>query len=108
MPSSKPSTPSTPPSKNSKAASTPPKLPFQLVLVEWADAHAGEGGWLDMGDYQDNGEYIITSAGFVVPEGRRGAKKGHLTLWQTVCDGDGIHPFHIPTGMVRKIHPLNP
>lgn len=108
MTSSKQSKPSTVPSKSSKENPAPPKTQFPVVVVEWADAHAGEGGWLDMGDYQDTGEYVITSVGFEVPEGRRGAKKGHLTLWQTISDGDGIHPFHIPSGMVRKIYYLNP
>lgn len=108
MPSSKPSKSSTEPSQVSKSSPKPPKGPAPVVMVRWADAHAGEGGWLDLDTYADTGEYIITSVGFLVEENKKGGRKGHVTLWQTVCDGDGIHPFHIPSGMVREIFPLNP
>lgn len=108
MPSSKQSKPSTDSSKPTKPNPAPPKTTYPLALVRWADAHAGVGGWLDMDDYSDGGEYVITSVGFLVPEDKKGGKKGHVTLWQTVCDGDGIHPFHIPAGMVRETFFLNP
>jgi hypothetical protein len=32
-----------------------------------------------------------------------GGKKDHLTVWQTITEGEGIHPFHIPAGMVREV-----
>jgi len=75
-------------------------------MVKWADAHCGAGGWIDLAEYEDDGELIVTTVGVVTPEGTPGFIAGHLTLWQTLCDGEGIHPFHIPIGMVRSIKVL--
>lgn len=80
---------------------------YPIVVVEWADAHCGDGGWQTIEDYEDDGEYIITTVGLLVPADAPGGKKDHLTLWQTITDGEGIHPFHIPVGMVREIKLLN-
>lgn len=74
-----------------------------IVIVYWADAHAGNGGWLPMEDYEDDGECIITTVGFLVPHDEPGGKKDHITVWQTITDGEGIHPFHIPAAMVREV-----
>ncbi len=74
---------------------------YPLVLISWADAHAGHGGWLSLSDYEDDGECLVNSVGFLVPPGE-GGKKDHVTLWQTISDGEGIHPFHIPVSMVRN------
>lgn len=80
---------------------------YPIVLIQWADAHAGDGGWIEMDDYEDDGECVVSTVGFMVPEGDPGSKKGHITLWQTYKDGEGIHPFHIPVEMVRKTVLLN-
>ena len=74
---------------------------YPLVLIRWADAHCGDGGWLVTGDYEDDGECIIESVGFLIPPGE-GGKEGHVNLWQTYSGGEGIHPFHIPVAMVRE------
>jgi hypothetical protein len=81
------------------AASLPNKFP--IVLITWADAHCGEAGWIDLDSVEDDGECIITSVGYLVPAGE-GGKAGHVTLYQTHTDGEAIHPFHIPAGMVRE------
>lgn len=81
---------------------TPEKV-YPVAYVRWADAHGGEGGWQDLDEYEDDGECLVTSVGFLVPADDPGAKKDHVTLWQTVTDGEGIHPFHIPVGMVRSL-----
>lgn len=77
-----------------------------IVLVEWADAHCSEGGWLTLSEYTDDGEVIVSSVGFLIKEGEAGAKKDHLTVWQTFCEGDVIHAMHIPLAMVRNIKVL--
>lgn len=74
-----------------------------MVLVTWADTHLSEGGWLDLPDYEDDGECIVASVGFHIPVGDPGSKEKHLTLWQTLCKDEGIHAIHIPIGMVREI-----
>lgn len=76
---------------------------YSIVLVTWADAHTSEGGWLDLSDYEDEGECIVRTTGFLIPLGEPGSKQGHVSIWQTVCDGEGIHGFHIPVGMVRTL-----
>jgi hypothetical protein len=73
------------------------------VLIHWADAHCGLPGWLELDDYEDDGEIIVTTVGFLVEEGQPGSKEKHITVWQTIADGDGIHPFHIPFKMVRQL-----
>lgn len=78
-------------------------LPYPIVLIRWADAHCGPAGWTELDNYEDDGEAMISTVGFLVAEGRPGSKVGHVTVWQTVNDGDAIHPFHIPDEMVREI-----
>ncbi len=79
---------------------------YSAVLVEWADAHTSEAGWLELDGYEDDGEVIVTTVGFLVPVGDPGSKDGHVSLWQTLCQGEGIHGFHIPVQMVRQIKVL--
>jgi hypothetical protein len=74
-----------------------------IAVVYWADAHCGEGGWQTLEDYEDDGEAIVTTVGFLVPHDSPGGKKDHITVWQTITDGEGIHPFHIPGAMVRGV-----
>jgi hypothetical protein len=76
---------------------------YPMVLVTWADTHLSEGGWLDLDEYEDDGECIVSSVGFQIPVGDPGSKDKHLTLWQTLCKEEGIHAIHIPIGMVRDI-----
>ena len=81
---------------------------YSAVLVKWADAHTSEPGWLELDGSSDDGEVIVTTVGFLIPVGDPGSKKGHVSLWQTVCDGEGIHGFHIPVQMVREVKVLGP
>ena len=74
-----------------------------MVLVTWADTHLSEGGWLDLDEYEDDGECLVSSVGFQIPVGDPGSKDKHLTLWQTLCKEECIHAIHIPIGMVRDI-----
>jgi hypothetical protein len=76
---------------------------YPMVLVTWADTHLSEGGWLDLDEYEDDGECLVSSVGFQIPVGDPGSKDKHLTLWQTLCKEEGIHAIHIPIGMVRDI-----
>ena len=76
---------------------------YPIVIVKWADAHASDGGWLTLDDYEDDGECIVTTCGYMVPADEPGGKKDHVTLWQTITDGEGIHGFHVPIDMVRNI-----
>ena len=74
-----------------------------MVVVLWADAHGSEGGWVELDSYQDDGETVVRTAGFLVAEGAPGSKVGHVTVWQSLHSGEGIHGFHIPCGMVRSL-----
>lgn len=85
----------------------PVKAPETIALVVWADAHCGEPGWQDLEEFEDDGEMLVNTVGFLVPADSDGGKKDHVTLWQTLCEGEGISPFHIPVSMVRKIIVLN-
>ena len=75
----------------------------KMIYVTWADAHMGEQGWLMLDDYADDGEAIVHTVGFLVPLGDPGSKDGHVTVWQSLSEGEGLHPFHIPVGMVRTM-----
>lgn len=74
-----------------------------VAIVRWADAHCGPSGWIDLDEYKDDGEEIVVTVGFIAPEGTKGYKPKHVTIWQTLSSDDGIHPFHIPVDMVRTI-----
>jgi hypothetical protein len=74
-----------------------------IVLVQWADAHMGDGGWQELDEYVDDGETIVDTVGFLIPVGEPGSKDKHVTVWQSLCKDEGIHPMHIPVDMVRSI-----
>lgn len=78
-----------------------------IVLVTWADAHGSQGGWVELDDYKDEGETIISTAGFLINEGEPGGKAGHVSIWQSLQGGEGIHGFHIPVAMVRSMTAWN-
>jgi hypothetical protein len=80
---------------------------YAIVLIRWADAHAGEGGWLSLDEYEDEGEVIVETVGFLVPADAPGGKKDHVTVWQSYHEGEGIHPFHVPCSMVRSIKTIS-
>jgi len=82
---------------------TTTSISYSMVHVKWADTHLSDGGWLDLSEYEDDGECIVNSLGYLIPVGDAGSKNKHVTLWQTLCDGEGIHAIHIPVGMVREI-----
>lgn len=82
--------------------STP--MTTDIVLVEWADAHAGPGHWGDLDE--DTGEHIVRTAGFLVTE-EMGGKKLHITIAQShTPDGFYDHVIYIPSGMMRSIKTL--
>lgn len=78
-----------------------------VVLIQWKDAHAGESGWLDMDEYEDDGLVVVETVGFLVPADEPGGKAQHVTVWQSISEDDGIGPFHIPVEMVLKMTVLN-
>jgi len=80
---------------------------YPIVLVYWADAHGGDAGWLTLDGVEDDGEVVVQSTGFLVPVGDDGAKEKHITLLQSIHEGEGINLFYIPVDMVRKIIVLN-
>lgn len=85
--------------------STPMKTTtIDVILIEWADAHAGPGHWGDLDE--DTGEHIVSTTGFLIPE-EMGGKKLHYTIAQSQTpDGFYDHVIYIPAGMMRKIIPL--
>lgn len=76
---------------------------YSFVFIRWADTHLSESGWLDLDEYEDDGECIVETAGFLVPLGEPGSKEGHVSVWQTLCANEGIHAVHIPVAMVRDL-----
>ncbi len=78
-----------------------PPTSYPIVRIVWADAHCGDPGWIELDHVEDDGEMLVTTVGFLIPPGE-GGKEGHITLYQTYTDGEGIHPFFIPIGMVRE------
>lgn len=85
------------------SAQTNKTTSHSFVLVRWADTHMSEGGWLDLDNYDDDGECIVETAGFLIPVGEPGSKDGHVSVWQSVCKNEAIHGTHIPVAMVRDI-----
>jgi hypothetical protein len=79
---------------------------YSVVWVQWADAHTSEPGWLELDGYEDEGEVLVDTVGFLIPVGDAGSKDGHVSIWQTLCQGEGIHGFHVPVQMVREIKVL--
>lgn len=77
-----------------------------IVLVIWADAHCDEAGWISV-DLDTEDEMLVQSTGFHVPT-HLGGKPKHITLWQSLCDDEGIARFHIPVDMVRTLKVLRP
>ena len=75
----------------------------QIVLLQWADIHMSEGGWQDLDKYEDDGEMMVDTVGFLIPLGDPGSKDRHITVWQTLCKGEGIHAIHIPVENIRHI-----
>jgi hypothetical protein len=80
---------------------------YSIVLIRWADAHMSDSGWIELDEYEDDGETLVETVGFLIPVGEAGSKKDHVTLWQTLCEDEGIHAMHIPIGMVREVKVLS-
>lgn len=80
---------------------------YPVALIYWADACGGDAGWLTLDEVEDDGEVLVQSVGFLVPVGDAGSKEKHMTLLQSIHDGEGINLFYIPVAMVRKIVLLN-
>jgi hypothetical protein len=79
----------------------------ELVLVIWADAHAGQGHWAEL-EEEDSGEHLVHSVGMLVPE-EDGGKPKHLTLAQSKSpDGFYDHVIYIPSQMMREMKFLKP
>jgi hypothetical protein len=76
---------------------------YPIVQLTWADTHLSEPGWQDLSGYEDDGECLVRTVGFLIPIGDPGSKDKHVNVWQTLCGGEGIHGTHVPVGMVRDI-----
>lgn len=76
---------------------------LNVVLVRWADAHAGVEHWHALSDLEDDGEYIVQTVGWLIPADE-GGKNGHVTLAQSwTMDEQVDHVIHIPVAMVRSM-----
>lgn len=79
----------------------------ELVLVVWADAHAGAGHWAEL-DTEDLDEHLVHSVGMLVSEAD-GGKPKHITLAQSKSpDGFFDHVIYIPKEMMREMRFLKP
>ena len=82
---------------------------WQLVLVQWADAHTGEDGpgWTDTAEYVP-GPCLPLTVGWIWPN----CKPGYLTLVGTVMN-DAMEPEtvsdinHIPMACVTAVYSLH-
>lgn len=73
------------------------------VIVRWADAHAGTEHWTPLEELDDDGEYIVSSVGWLLPVDE-GGKADHVTVVQSVTADDHVdHVLHIPVSMVRTL-----
>lgn len=78
---------------------------YELVLMLWADAHAGDGHWATL-DEDETGEHIIETCGYLIRE-EDGGKASHFTIAQSVSpDGFVDHVIHIPQAMMRELFRL--
>jgi hypothetical protein len=78
-------------------------MKLDLVAILWADAHSDSSGWTGIKETHEDGEYIVHSVGWLIPE-NLGGKSGHVTICQSFTpDEDVDHVLHIPTGMVREM-----
>jgi len=84
------------------------KTEYPIALIVWADATGEEPGWLTLDSLEDEGETLVHTVGFLVPADEPGGKKDHVTIVQSYHDGDVIHVFRIPVGMVRQTIMVNP
>lgn len=73
-----------------------------LLIVQWADAHGATDSWTAIADLEIDGEVIIFSTGFHLPDGE-GGRAGHVTLAQSVDEDHVDNVLNIPVDMVRKV-----
>lgn len=77
---------------------------YPIVLVLWRDAFSHYNSWTTLDDIvDDQEEAIVYSTGYMVGEDKPGGRAGHVTLWQTMSEGDAINQFCIPKDMVVNI-----
>lgn len=72
-----------------------------IVLVTWHDAHGDARGWSQYDDL-DSEPCIVHTAGFHLVE----AKKGHISVAQSITGDDLDSVIHIPTAMVVNVRNL--
>ena len=90
--------------KGSPASKVEDRSKDQLVAVTWADAHSLDSfDWKSVKDLNlDDGEYLITSVGYKLPDPI--SKKKHLVIYQSrTFDGDLDHVLCVPIAMIRSI-----
>lgn len=69
------------------------------VLVVWHDAHADRSRWEPVDELDDDGPYEVLTLGFLIPK----AKKGHVTIAQSISGEVVDSLLHIPAKMVVRI-----
>lgn len=80
---------------------------MQAVIVEWLDAHQGEGYWHALED-NDGSPHVIRTCGWLIAEAD-GGKPGHVTVAQNVDPNEMVdHVIFIPIKMVERIIGLEP
>ena len=82
------------------------KNELTIVLIKWADASGEEPGWLALDELEDDGEVLVSTVGFLIPADEPGGKQDHVTVMQSYHEGEAIHIFHVPVGMVRSMSVL--
>ncbi len=80
---------------------------MQPVIVEWLDAHQGEGYWHTLSDNEME-PHVIRTCGWLISEAD-GGKPGHVTVAQNVDPNEMVdHVIFIPIKMVERIIGLEP
>lgn len=74
----------------------------QIVVIEWADAHAGADSWTSIDSLDKDGEVVIVTAGFLLPI-EQGGRDQHVTIVQSFDDTHVDHVLHVPVAMIRSM-----
>lgn len=73
---------------------------MKLVHVIWHDAHSDMEGWTHVDEWDDDGAYVVHTAGWLMPTGQ-GGKRAHVSVAQSVSAHDAVDSvIHIPKAMV--------
>lgn len=78
----------------------------QLVEVTWVDIYGKNDGWTELKDWEDPGEAVAVTVGYLLPD----LKEGYTVLAGSYMsfEGEAWHDFsYIPNSVIKKITKLS-